>query len=151
MNRTRLAAVGALVLALALTTAACGDDEDNEFKDDYNAAVRPLSELNTDIGDSIGSASGKSNDAIAQEFEKLADKAGQTRDNLAGLEPPGDAKEEFDELLAALEDGTEDLRAVAAAAKDGDPAAAGQASQDLVQSGQKIQEAETALQQAVDG
>jgi hypothetical protein len=151
MIRTRLAATAAAACALALPVAACGESEDNEFKEDYNAAVKPLSELNSDIGDSIGGAAGKSNDAIAKEFDTLADKAQETRTNLADLEPPEDAKESFDKLLASLKEGTDNLRAVAKAAKDGDPVAAREASQDLVASGQEIQKAESDLQKAVDG
>jgi len=151
MTRTRLAAAVTLACALALAVSACGESEETEFKEDYNAAVKPLSELNTDIGSSIGGASGRSNDAIAREFEQLADKAQQTRDNLAELEPPEDAQESFDELLSSLKKGTEDLRAVAQAAKDGDPAAAREASAALVSSGRAIQKAETELQDAVEG
>ena len=91
------------------------------------------------------------NDAIATQFDKLADKAQQARDNLAELDPPEDAKESFDKLLSSLQDGTDDLRAVASAAKEGDPQEARQAAQDLVSSGQEIQKAETALQMDVDG
>jgi methyl-accepting chemotaxis protein len=151
MTRTRLAATLILACALSLPVAACGESEDTEFKEDYNTAVKPLSELNTDIGSSIGGASGRSNDAIAKEFEQLADKAQQTRDNLAELEPPEDARESFDELLSSLKKGTDDLRAVAQAAKDGDPAAAREASESLVSSGRAIQKAETELQDAVEG
>jgi hypothetical protein len=151
MTRTRLVAISSLICAISLSIAACGESETNEFKEDYNAAVKPLSELNSDIGSSIGGAAGKSNDAIANEFEQLADKAQQTRDNLAALEPPDDAKEAFDKLLASLQEGTGDLRAVAQAAKDADPEAAREASEDLIATGQEIQKAETELQQAVDG
>ena len=151
MNRTLTAALTALLLVFSLTVAACGESEENSFKEDYNQAVKPLSELNSDIGNSIGGAGDKSNEAISQEFDKLAAKAEETRANLSELDPPEDAKDEFDKLLAALEDGTDDLKAVAEAAKDGDPAAAAQASQDLVKSGTEIQNAETALQKAVDG
>jgi hypothetical protein len=140
-----------LICAISLSIAACGESETNEFKEDYNAAVKPLSELNSDIGSSIGGAPGKSNDAIANEFEQLADKAQQTRDNLAELEPPDDAKEAFDELLASLQEGTGDLRAVAQAAKDADPKAAREASEDLIATGREIQQAETELQRAVGG
>jgi hypothetical protein len=137
--------------AVSIPAAACGNGEETEFKEDYNAAVRPLSELNSDIGSSIGGASGRSNDAIARQFDQLADKAQQTRDNLADLEPPEDAQESFDKLLSALRQGTEDLRAVAQAAKEGDPEAAREASEALVSSGKAIQSAETELQEAVDG
>jgi hypothetical protein len=151
MNRTCLAAMLSLACFLGVAFTACGEDEDNAFKEDYNAAVKPLSELNADIGNSIRSASGKSNDAIAREFQQLATKAQRARDNLAKLEPPEDAKGSFDELLSSLQQGTDDLRAVAAAAREGDPAAARQAADDLVASGQEINKAETALQSDVDG
>jgi hypothetical protein len=151
MTRTRLAAAVVLLCAVSLPLSACGESEETEFKEDYNAAVKPLSELNSDIGSSIGGASGRSNDAIAKEFDQLADKTQQTRDNLADLEPPEGARESFDQLLSSLGQGTEDLRAVAQAAKEGDPAAARQASRALVSSGKAIQKAETELQEAVDG
>jgi len=151
MLRTLRAALAALMIVASFALLACGESEDNQFKEDYNEAVKPLSELNSDIGNSIGTAAGKSNSELANEFNKLADKAQQTRDNLSELDPPDDAKEEFDKLLSSLQDGTDDLKAVAQAAKDGDPQAAAKASQDLVQSGTEIQKAETALQQAVDG
>jgi hypothetical protein len=151
VKRTRLAATIGLACALALAFGACGESEENEFKEDYNAAVRPLSELSADIGDSISGAGGRSNDQIAREFERLADKAQQARDNLGQLEPPDEATESFDMLLAALARGARDLRAVAEAARDGDPAAARRASEDLNESGRAIQRAETALQRDVDG
>jgi hypothetical protein len=151
MIRTRLAALATLLAVFSLALAACGESDNEAFKEDYNAAVKPLSELNADIGNSIGGAAGKSNDDIADEFDQLAQKAQETRANLADLEPPEDAKNAFDDLVAALQQGTDDLRAVAEAAKEGDPTAAGKASQDLVESGQEIQKAETALQEAVDG
>jgi hypothetical protein len=151
MNRTRLAVAFALACLLGIAISACGEDDNNAFKEDYNSAVKPLSELNEDIGSTLSGAAGQSNDAIATQFDKLADKAQQARDNLAELDPPADAKESFDKLLSSLQDGTDDLRAVASAAKDGDPQAARQAAQDLVASGEEIQKAETALQNDVDG
>jgi hypothetical protein len=151
MNRTRRAVALCLAAFVSVAFAACGDDDDNAFKEDYNAAIKPLSELNQDIGSSLRGAGGQSNDAIATKFQQLADKAQQARDNLAELEPPEDAKQSFDQLLSSLQKGTDDLRAVATAAEDGDPAAARQAAQDLVSSGEQIQKAETALQNDVDG
>ena len=112
MTRTRLVASLLLGCALSIGFAACGEDEDNAFKEDYNAAVKPLSELNADIGSELSAAAGKSNDAIAKKFNELADKAQSARDNLAELEPPEDAKDSFDELLSSLQDGTDDLRAI---------------------------------------
>jgi dsDNA-specific endonuclease/ATPase MutS2 len=151
MTWTRLAATIAVACVVPLAVVACGESENEEFKEDYNAAVEPLRELSEDIGSSIGGAAGKSNDQIAKEFEKLADKAQETRDNLSELEPPDDANESFDKLLASLKQGIDDLRAVAQAAKDGDPAAARQASEDLIASGREIRQAERELREAVDG
>src|SRR5918995_268585 len=116
MTRTRNAALVALILVPALAVAACGESEDNDFREGYNTAVKPLSELNSGIGSSINGAEGQSNAAIRKEFQNLADKAQETRDNLSELDPPDDAKQEFDALLAALDDGTADLNAVAKAA-----------------------------------
>jgi hypothetical protein len=151
MNRTRRAAALCLAALVSLAFAACGEDDDNAFKEDYNTAVKPLSELNDDIGSTLRGAAGQSNDAIANKFQELADKAQEARDNLAELDPPDDARKSFDQLLSSLQKGTDDLRAVATAAEDGDPAAARQAAQDLVSSGEQIQKAETALQNDVDG
>ena len=151
MTRTRPAALAVVALALSAAVAGCGESESSSFKEDYNAAVRPLSELKTDVGGSLDGGSGKSNEAIAKEFENLARKARQTRANLAKLDPPDNAREEFDALLSALGDGSDDLGAVAAASREDDPAKAAEAAQELVKSGTRIQEAETDLKKEVDG
>ena len=151
MIRTRPVAFAVVALALATAVTGCGESESNGFKEDYNAAVRPLSELKTDVGGSLDGGSGKSNEAIAKEFENLARKARQTRANLAKLDPPDDAREEFAALLSALGDGSEDLGAVAAASREDDPAKAADAAQDLVKSGTRIREAEKSLKEEVDG
>jgi chromosome segregation ATPase len=131
--------------------AACGDDDADAFKEDYNAAVKPLSEANSQVSGAIDSESDESNAAIAERFQGLAEKTQQTQDNLRELEPPEDAKEAYDELLSALKVGTDDLSAVAEAARDSDPAAARTARDSLEESAEDIQQAETALQRAVDG
>jgi hypothetical protein len=151
MNRTRLAAVCLAALTVALPAAGCGGDDSDQFREDYNTAVDKLSRINSDIGSAAGGGAGQSNDAIAKEFNKIADTAEQTRSDLADLDPPDDAKEEFDTLLSSLEKGVGDLRAVASAAKSNNPAEANQAVQDLAKTGQEITEAENALKKAVDG
>jgi uncharacterized phage infection (PIP) family protein YhgE len=151
MNRTRLAAVCLAALTVALPAAGCGGDDSDQFREDYNAAVDKLSRINSDIGSAAGGAAGQSNDAIAKEFDKIADTAEQTRSDLAELDPPDDAKEEFDRLLSSLEKGVGDLRAVASAAKSNSPQEANQAVQDLAKTGQEITDAENALKKAVDG
>jgi ribosomal protein L29 len=151
MKRSGLTAVYLAALAVSLPAAGCGGDDSDQFREDYNAAVERLSRINSDIGSAAGGAGGQSNDAIAKEFNKIADTAEQTRSDLAELDPPDDAKEEFDTLLSSLEKGVDDLRAVASAAKSDNPAKANEAVRDLAQTGQEITEAENALKKAVDG
>jgi predicted nucleic acid-binding Zn-ribbon protein len=151
MNRLRLAIVIALAALLTLTAAACGGDDSDQFREDYNAAVDRRSKINTDIGTAAGGASDQSNKAIAKEFNQIADTAEQTRSRLSDLDPPEDAKDEFDKLLSSLETGVEDLRAVAKAARANSPQEANQAVKKLAQTGQEITEAENALKAAVDG
>ena len=152
MNRLRLAIVIVLAALLTLTAAACGgSDNSDQFRQDYNAAVDKLSKINTDIGTAAGGATKQSNKAIANEFDQIADTAEQTRSRLSDLDPPADAKDEFDKLLSALETGVQDLRAVAKAARANSPQEANQAVKKLAQTGQQITEAENALKAAVDG
>jgi ABC-type transporter Mla subunit MlaD len=151
MNRPRLAIVLALAALLAITAPACGGDDSDQFREDYNAAVDKLSKINTDIGTAAGGATDQSNKAIAKEFNQIADTAEQTRSRLSDLDPPEDAKDEFDKLLSALGTGVEDLRSVAKAARANSPQEANQAVKKLAQTGQKITEAENALKSAVDG
>jgi ribosomal protein L29 len=151
MKRSGLTALCLAALAVALPGAGCGGDDSDQFREDYNAAVEKLSRINSDIGSATGGAAGQSNDAIAKEFDKIADTAEQTRSDLADLDPPDDAKEEFDTLLSSLGKGVDDLRAVASAAKSDNPAKANEAVRDLARTGQEITEAENALKKAVDG
>jgi hypothetical protein len=128
-------AVAILVLLLA---AGCGGS-DSSFTDAYNKAVEPLSKLGQGMGNQ------------PREFERLAQRTRQTRDNLAKLDPPDEAKDEFDKLLAELDDVTADLDAVARAARSNDVVKQRRAAQALVQSSTQVQQAETALKAAVEG
>jgi hypothetical protein len=128
------------VLALVLlAVAGCGDGSGDSFTEDYNKAVRPLSELKTDMGTN------------AAQFDKLAERTDETRDNLADLDPPDDAQDEMDTLLAGLDRVTDDLSGVADAVRSKDPVKQQNAAKRLVKSSADVQQAETALQQAVNG
>ncbi len=127
-----------VALLVLLVVAGCGGGNDS-FTEDYNEAVKPLAELQTNVGSS------------AAEFDRLADKTKQTRENLADLDPPDDAQDEMDKLLAGLDDVTSDLTAVADAVRSKDPTQQANAAKELVESSAEIQQAETALQQAVEG
>ena len=127
----------AVVLVL-LAVAGCGGS-DGGFTEDYNQAVKPLSQLEQGMG------------SKPREFDRLAERTKETRNNLAKLDPPDDAKAEFQTLLTELDKVTKDLTAVASAARSQDVAAQRQAAEKLVKSSTDVQQAETALKQAVDG
>ena len=127
-----------VALLVLLVVAGCGGGNDS-FTDDYNKAVKPLAELQTGAGSSAG------------EFDRLADRTRQTRRNLADLDPPDDAQDEMDKLLAGLEGVTRDLSAVADAVRAKDPTEQAVAAKQLVESTTEVQRAETALQRAVEG
>jgi methyl-accepting chemotaxis protein len=148
MKPIRLAGV---LVALAALAAGCAGDDSDDFREAYNAAIERLSSVSQDIGSATEEASGRSNKAIAKEFNRIADTTERTRSKLAGLEPPDDAKDEFDELLGHLKTGVDDLRSVADAARSSNPRAARRAVKELAQSSREIGQAEDALKHAVDG
>jgi uncharacterized phage infection (PIP) family protein YhgE len=127
-----------LVLVL-LAVAGCGGGSDDSFTEDYNEAVQPLSQLKSGMGTS------------SAQFDKLAERTGETRDNLADLDPPSDAQDEMDKLLAGLDSVTKDLTGVADAIRSKDPVKQQNAAKQLVKSSAEVQQAETALKQAVEG
>ena len=128
-----------VMLLVLLAVAGCGGGSDDSFTEDYNDAVKPLSELKTDMGTN------------AAQFDKLAERTGETRDNLADLDPPEDAQDEMDKLLSGLDRVTEDLSGVADAVRSKDPVKQQDAAKQLVESSADVQQAESALQQAVQG
>jgi hypothetical protein len=127
-----------VALLVLLVVAGCGGGNDS-FTKDYNNAVKPLAELNTNAGSS------------AREFDRLAEGTRKTRENLANLDPPADAQDEMDKLLNGLDSVTRDLNGVADAVRSKDPVKQQDAAKQLVKSSAEVQQAETRLQQAVQG
>jgi hypothetical protein len=143
--------MAALALVVAVAFGGCGGDDSTQFRDDYNAAVARLAAVNTQIAHATAGAAPQSNRRIAREFSRIARSADRTRRRLARLDPPKDARDEYDRLLSALGDGVHDLNAVAAAARHDDARAARRAVRSLGRSGEEITNAENALRRAVDG
>lgn len=141
----------AWLAVLAVYGAGCGEDDSEQFRADYNRAVGRLSEFDRGglrrvqgEGENDGS-----NAQVAAEFRRIAKSVGRTRSDLARLTPPERARDELDELLAALDQGSEALRAVAEAAARSDPVAADEAAENLAATSEEITEAEEDLKDAV--
>jgi acyl-CoA reductase-like NAD-dependent aldehyde dehydrogenase len=141
-----------LVLLAVPAGLACGEDDGaaDRFREGYNRAVERLNEVNSDIQESGEELAARPGDEIGREFDKIAETAAQTRDDLAELEPPDRAKEEFEDLLAAIEDGIGDIRAAADAARRENQERFNEAAERLSESGEEIGAAEQELKDAVE-
>jgi hypothetical protein len=137
------------VFALSGTLAACGDDDSSDttsFSQGYNTAIQRLARVNEDLADLRNSRSTR---AIAHEFQDFADALERTRADLARLEPPTGAEDEFDDVLAALDDGVRASRRAAQAARAIRPAGQRRAVQDLQRAAEELAASEDALRRAV--
>lgn len=105
-----------LVLAVTLVAAGCGSSDDADFVDGYNAAVAPLSTTMSGLSSSPAGDPA----AASKALDQVADGLDDVRADLAALDPPEDAADEFDRMLGALEKGTKQVRAMAGATKQGD-------------------------------
>jgi acyl-CoA reductase-like NAD-dependent aldehyde dehydrogenase len=148
---TRAPAAIFLLLA-ALVAVGCGQDDDSadQFRDGYNAAIQQLNSVNNDVRASGEELATRPGPEIAREFDRIAETAARTRADLAKLEPPEGAGDEFDELLAAIEDGVASIRAVANAARKENQQQFLDAREALSESGEEISAAENELKDAVE-
>jgi methyl-accepting chemotaxis protein len=146
------ASLAMFLLLAALVATGCGDDDDSadQFRDGYNAAIQRLNSVNSDLRESGERVATKPGPQIAKEFDRIAETAAQTRANLAELEPPEDAREAFDELLAAIGDGVASIRAVADAARNENQEQFRDATEALSESSEEISAAENELKDAVE-
>jgi hypothetical protein len=142
----------ALVLLAAPAGLACGDDDGtaDRFRDGYNRAVERLNEVNSNIQESGDDLAAQPGSEIGREFDRIAETAARTRAELAELEPPDEARDEFEDLLAAIEDGVRDIRAAADAARTENQDRFNEAAEQLSESGEEIGEAEQELKDAVE-
>jgi hypothetical protein len=149
MTRPRAAV---FLLLAALAGPGCGEEDEttDRFRDGYNAAIERLNEVNTNIQESGQELASKPGGEIAREFDRIAETAAQTRENLSELEPPDRARFAFEELLAAIEEGVADLRAVATAARTGNQQQYEDATEALAASAEEISEAEAELKDAME-
>jgi hypothetical protein len=138
----------ALAVVLALALAGCGDDDSDTdgFSQGYNSAIERLSQVNQELA---GLRNSRSTKAIAHEFDDFATALQSTRADLSGLKPPSEALDEFNAVLAALDDAVRASRRAAHAARAIRPAGQRRAVRDLQRAAEELSEAEDALRRAV--
>ena len=146
MTRALLAA--AVVLAVLPVLAACGEDKEATFAEDYRPLNKQILALGSDVGEAISGARGKDNEALADEFGKLAQRTGELSQKVDELEPPDDLTASTDDLVESMGDAQDALRDIEKAAGDNDPPAARKATIQLVTSSKDLSESRRKLESA---
>lgn len=139
-----------MVAALALPgVAACGGDGGSEaFEDDFPALSQRIVTLGEEVGNAIEAAGETTDEELANEFDGFARDLGDLRQELEDLEPPEDVADERDDLVEAMGEVRVSLEEIADAAEESDPAAAREATLELVDRSAELREARQALVRA---
>jgi hypothetical protein len=140
-----LAAAGLAGLALG----ACGGDSEEEYRDEFQPINQEVLKLGEQVGETIEGAGDVSDAQLAEDFGDYAQELGDLQQDLDELEPPDDLAEEQDDLVAAMGEVQGPLEDIAAAAEEGDPQAATEATEDLIQRSLDLRDARRALARAV--
>ena len=145
--RTRPRTLAVLAVTFAAAVAGCGGSDDANFVDGYNDAVQPLTTLMSDVQP----ADASDPKSAADSLNKMADGLEQVRADLGELEPPEDAKADFDKLLSSLDKGTDQVRDMASAAENGNLEKLSSATQEFSRTGTDLVTLESKLRTAVEG
>jgi len=141
----------ALLLVAAAAAVGCGGgDDSNQFRKDYNAIVRQYASLPTEVGNAARGASASSDKQLQAEFSDLAKRLSAEVGKLRKLDPPGDAKDQYDAFVNGLAKVDDDLSAIARGAKAHSSKRTTRAGTALVEDSKDVSDAETALKKAVD-
>ena len=134
-------------LAAAVLVAGCASTEEVEFVDGYNAAVAPLTTTMSNLSTSLAGDPA----AASKSLDRVADKLVDVRADLAALEPPEDASDEFDRLLVALDKAPKQVHAMAKATKSGNLERLAEATADLSTTATRLIAIEEELRTVVEG
>jgi hypothetical protein len=134
------------LLAVSLVAAGCASGEDADFIDGYNTAVAPLSTMMSDA--SLSPAGNPA--AASKSMNRVADRLDDVRADLAALEAPEDATDEFDRMLVELEKGTKQVRVMARAARHNDLSKLTKATADFAATGTNLVAIEQELRTIVE-
>jgi hypothetical protein len=142
-----LLAVAAMV-AVAPVLAACGEDKEKTFREDFRPLNQRILDLGEDVGKAVSGASGKSDQQIEEDFGELAQRTGEVAKDVDALEPPDDLKKPKEDLVEAMGDARDALGDIESAADQSDPQAARRATVQLVTSSKELRDSRRRLERA---
>lgn len=137
------------VIVTAMLVACSGGDSkksDDAFKTDAKAATAQTTQLGADLAAAVQSAGSTSDAKLAKTFEALTTRGRALVARLKALKPPNSARQEVDDLIAALTTGAKDLDAIATAVRASDAKAATAATRQIGADSPAIKSARVALQ-----
>lgn len=134
---TRIASLAA-ALAACLLLAACGGADKKAFKTDYEKQVTALKAIGNDVAQTLTSAKGKSDKQLEAKFAELANRTKAVNVQLKAPTPPSDAEQPLHDLIASVDQVTNDLRRIQQAAGLHNANSARSATQKLVRDSQGL-------------
>jgi hypothetical protein len=147
----REAGAVALLCAAAVGAAGCGGGNDsNDFRRSYNEVIKQYTSLPVEIGSAVRGATAKSDKELEKQFADLADRLSDEVSKLKKLDPPDDAKDEYDAFVTGLGKVDDDLRAISGAARVHSSSRAERGARALVRHSKDVSKDEDALKKAVD-
>lgn len=147
MSRPLITALSAVAL-LSVPLAGCGKSTEDKFADDYKPLNAKLLKLGDDLGKSVSTARGKSDEQVASDFSGLSKRFKSLRTEVADLEAPDKLKGDSEKLTTALGAVEKDISNISAAGKSSDAQAARQAVQELAADARQVNTAQNKLAKA---
>jgi hypothetical protein len=138
----------AVLLGAAVIAAGCGGDDGPSIADvkkAYGPVDNSLKNLGEDIQGAVKNASGKTDAALATQFDDLAEKTDAQIQDVRGMEVTDDLADERDALADALVLVKGDLADISTAAEQSNVTAAANAARSLITHAKTVTEAKDAL------
>jgi hypothetical protein len=135
----------ALLAATALAVSACGTQA--TFVNDYNEATKPLERINTEL---VASTTASDPAANERSFDRLSTELHAVARRLRTLQPPKEAQDELNHLVASLDTTADGAHASVAAMRSGSPRRIARAVKRFTGSAVKLVAADQALKTAIE-